>query len=314
MKNHSALFSVLPLVAAISLSAQAASHNKLVYIDEYDTNGDRAVSLREFDVIRAARFAYTDADGNGIVNEAEYVTEYQTRLNAKLGEERIGHIKQAFIRFGSLDEDDDKKITRTEMNASGERSFSRFDENKDGVINDKDTATTEFESEGTELTEEEEERLLNRQLASAKRLLSIPSTHSRHGMMRKYDTNKDGVITRKEFYTLREQSFTFTDTNKDGWLSDAEYIAEYAGRVDRNIAETREKQIKQTYVRFGVLDKNKNGEMTFGEYQSSGHNTFTRWDTDKDGYVSIDDPDPLPADERPGDAIAQQQRINRPVY
>ncbi|MEI8705769.1 hypothetical protein [Pseudoalteromonas sp. B62] len=32
--------------------------------------------------------------------------------------------------------------------------------------------------------------------------------------------------------------------------------------------------------------------MTFAEYQLSGHRSFTRWDTDKDGIVNNLDPAP----------------------
>ncbi|MFC2547596.1 MAG: hypothetical protein ACFNX4_12265 [Actinomyces oris] len=34
-----------------------------------------------------------------------------------------------------------------------------------------------------------------------------------------YDANRDGVVTRDEYDTLRKERFVAADTNKDGWLS-----------------------------------------------------------------------------------------------
>lgn len=297
MKNSAFRLSVFTVFVLLSNAAISASHNKLVYIDEYDSNGDFAVSQREFDVVRVARFSYTDTDNNGTVNEAEYVAEYMARLNTQMGEERIGSIKQALIRFDSLDSDDNRQVTWEEISASGDSTFNHFDENKDGVINDKDSIASEFSSnKNKELSDEEQQKQRDRELAAARRALQMTSTHNRHGMMQKYDTDKDGVITHDDFVAYRKNNFQESDTNHDGWLSKEEYINEYTARVDEVVAETRSKQYQQTFVRFKALDKDENGEMSFAEYQQSGHNSFTRWDTDKDGYVSMDDPEPESAE------------------
>jgi hypothetical protein len=55
--------------------------------------------------------------------------------------------------------------------------------------------------------------------------------------------------------------------------------------------------VEQAYTRFGALDGNDDKDMTFTEYQTSGHRTFTRWDTDGNGYVTLEEAEPVPEEE-----------------
>ncbi|AQR74322.1 hypothetical protein [Sphingomonas sp. LM7] len=62
------------------------------------------------------------------------------------------------------------------------------------------------------------------------------------------------------------------DGNCDGGISKDEYVGEYAARLDKQLAassrteearrEERTRQIRQTHVRFGVLDTDKDGVIT----------------------------------------------------
>ena len=85
-----------------------------------------------------------------------------------------------------------------------------------------------------------------------------------------------------------------TDEDNNAWVSQDEYLFEYQNRMDKQIAKTRRAAIKQTNVRFGVLDKNKDGQITPEEYQLSGDRSFNRWDSDKNNIVSMSELLPEP--------------------
>lgn len=114
-----------------------------------------------------------------------------------------------------------------------------------------------------------------------------------------YDMNNDGVVTREEFDAVRLDRFRRGDTNGDGWLSEAEYVAEFEARLKQQYAaegkkpdEFYERAMKQAYVRFGIVDADKNGQYTLEEDRAIGERAFTSSDTNKDGVLSKDDPEP----------------------
>jgi len=53
--------------------------------------------------------------------------------------------------------------------------------------------------------------------------------------------------------------------------------------------EERQRQIRQTHVRFGVLDKDKDAKMVQAEYDASGARAFAEQDDDKNGIVTAAD-------------------------
>lgn len=292
-----------PVLAADNQYAQQ------IYIDKYDQNNDGKVTAAEFQAARRASFDLTDEDRSGDVDESEYVQEYANRLDRKIASERKAHIKQTHIRFNSLDKDENKQIEWTEYQASGEYSFNRYDTNKDDVINDADAApknTWEQSPNGVngaedkpdeDKTKASKQRLSSQEREKIKkknsqRVIYMPTTHNLKGMLDKYDSNEDGVITKEEFTAVRRGDFDKTDDNGDGWLSEDEYVLEYVNRLDSKIETMRKKQLKQAVIRFDVLDKNENKAMTFEEYQISGMKSFARYDGNKDGVVSAADPKP----------------------
>ncbi|MFN3514790.1 MAG: hypothetical protein ACK41C_17225 [Phenylobacterium sp.] len=139
----------LPLAAtaallALAASAQAAPHGQAAFIADYDLDGDGKVTAAEFRTVRNQRFAATDLDKDGGLTEAEYVGEYQARLETQLAasdetaerkaEERVRQIRQAHVRFGVLDKNKDGRIDAEEFAASGLRAFAEQDGDKDGTI------------------------------------------------------------------------------------------------------------------------------------------------------------------------------------
>lgn len=140
-------------------------------------------------------------------------------------------------------------------------------------------------------------------IAAAATLLTaspaLAAPHEGSAFIEDYDANKDGEVTRAEFDAGRVQRFQATDTNKDGWVSEDEYLAEYSARLEQQLAasdapeekkvEERQRQIRQTHVRFGVLDRDKDGKMTQAEFDVSGARAFAEQDDDKDGKVTAAD-------------------------
>lgn len=140
----------LPLAMTAALlalgvsQAHAAPHEHSAFIVDYDLDKDGKVTVEEFNTVRAQRYAATDANQDGGVDEAEYVEEYRVRLEAQLAasdesaerkeEQRVRQIRQTHVRFGVLDKDKDGKISQAEYDASGQRAFAEQDGDGDGVI------------------------------------------------------------------------------------------------------------------------------------------------------------------------------------
>lgn len=118
----------------------AGGHEKINFLDFYDVNGDAVVTEAEFSGQRTSDYKRIDADGNGSVNDVEYVGEFTVRLDRQLAAQREGQVKQGHSRFKVLDKNKDGQITADEFEATGKNLFAAFDSNKDGVVDEKDKA------------------------------------------------------------------------------------------------------------------------------------------------------------------------------
>lgn len=133
-----------------TLAAPAlAQHDRGAFVTAFDADRDGRLTRAEYDSGRAARFAATDADRDGALSETEYVGEYTARLERELAassdpedrktEERQRQTRQAHVRFGVLDADRDKRISRAEYDRVGTRSFDEQDSDHDGTVTTADT-------------------------------------------------------------------------------------------------------------------------------------------------------------------------------
>ena len=277
------------------------------FIDTHDHDEDLRVSSIEFEQSRRDRFDITDTDDDGVVDEQEYMFEWEDRMDAQLEKDRQGRVKQAYVRFDAMDRDDDKEMSWDEYAASGDRVFTAWDTNDDQVI-DADDPPRKYNhtsKSDDELTEDERQKRRDRQIAAARSMLKMPSTHDREGMMTRYDRNGDGRIERSEFDGKRRADYDATDFNNDGTLVADEYVGEFEDRMDTTIESFRVDSIRQSKRRFEALDDSGDGVMTFAEYQDSGHGIFARYDVTGDGYIGDDDPMPLPRDETQGQQVAK---------
>lgn len=242
------------------------------FIAQYDDNGDGRVAWSEFDAARRARFNATDANGDGVVDEEEYVEEFKDRSRQAMEQERQAQVQQTRVRFAALDANKDGQVSRAEFDASGARVLADIQAlvNSAGVDAAPGPARRAADAPGDGTR------------------LGMPSSHSRAGLLELYDADGDGRISQAEFERAREAQFRRTDANGNGVLDQDEYVAEFEDRMDRHIAAAVADD-KQTHVRFGVLDANKDGRMTFEEYQVSGRRTFDRVDRNHDGSVDAAD-------------------------
>jgi hypothetical protein len=133
--------------------------------------------------------------------------------------------------------------------------------------------------------------------------------HENIAFVKEYDLNGDGQVSLAEFKAKRWVIFLTTDFDSNGTLSQAEYVGEFEARLMKDLSaesdysrrkEEYQRQMNQAVVRFGVLDTNKDGAMTYEEYLASGLKMFERHDRDKDGFVGDKDRAILEKEEKAG--------------
>lgn len=128
--------------------------------------------------------------------------------------------------------------------------------------------------------------------------------HGIEAFLGSYDSNRDGQVTRAEFDAVRLQRFKAADTNGDGVLTEAEYVAEFEGRLKRQYFDegrqpdqAYENSLKQAHVRFSIVNRARDGRFTPAEDAAIADRTFKGLDTNNDGTVARNDP-PRPAPAR----------------
>lgn len=293
MKIFSTIRAAIAIIL-ISPLAIAAPHSASGIILTYDQDNNQSLSLEEFVDARRQRFAATDLNHNGTIEEDEYVYEWEGKMTIRMQADRKASVKQTHVRFNAIDKDEDGFISKAEMDAVGARGFAMMDQNEDGLILADDPEPVR---EGSSTDDKPELR--------QRPMLRMPTTHNIKGFMDLYDTNGDGSVDKAEFQAVRDEQFARTDENGDGRLTEQEYVLEFEDRLDAQYERTYEAQVKQTYVRFEVLDLDEDGHMSFNEYMQSGFRAFSRYDTTGDGFITVDDP--APQRERPAAPVADTQ-------
>jgi hypothetical protein len=138
---------------------------------------------------------------------------------------------------------------------------------------------------------------------------AMAAPHENIAFIKEYDLNGDGQVSLPEFKAKRWVIFLTTDFDNNGTLNEAEYVGEFEARLMKDLSaegdyarrkEDYQRQMKQAVVRFGVLDTNKDGAMTYEEYLASGLKMFERHDRDKDGFVGEKDRAILEKEEKAG--------------
>lgn len=267
------LLLVLPFAATAQQAAPkpAIAPSVASFLEQFDAAGTGSVNWEQFVAFRKQRFAQTDENGDGVVNEDEYVNEYLARLDVQLEKARSGHVQQTRTRFNALDTDKDGFISRAEFDATGERTWTGYR---------KLLAEGEAKPPAAAMRSRDP--------------LRMPTSHNLAGMKEIYDRNGDGNVDRAEFDQVRAEMFAASDRSGNGKANFEDYLAEFEDRLDRRAASVRESSGQQARVRFKALDTDKDGRMTFDEYQVSGKRLFERADSNGDGVVDARDPEPAP--------------------
>lgn len=117
------------------------------------------------------------------------------------------------------------------------------------------------------------------------------ASHDLATFVGEYDLDSDGKVSMEEFLKERDRRFASTDVDHGGGISKEEYLSEFRARLmyAKPDPEKIAAQMKQTEVRFGVLDVNKDGHISQAEFQHSGWSMFNEHDYNRDGAVSMAD-------------------------
>ncbi len=103
-------------------------------------------------------------------------------------------------------------------------------------------------------------------------------------LMARVDTSKDGTVTYQEMEEFQKQRFSTADANRDGNLSQDEFLtAESRDQVRREVRESRMKSM------FSKLDQDGDGTLTQAESLQMATERFKWLDANGDGKITQDE-------------------------
>lgn len=105
-------------------------------LEQFDTNGDGAISQDEIDAVRAGELAEYDTNGDGTLSLEEYQAYWMARFYERMVD-----------AFQRLDANGDGEITAEEFNAGLANIVARLDRNGDGVLNADDREAVQMRIE-----------------------------------------------------------------------------------------------------------------------------------------------------------------------
>lgn len=275
---------------ANATAATDIENEKYRWLAQYDNNQDYVIGVEEIYNARASLFNAADNNHDGLVNIGEYQQLFDSKVQEKIDYDRKQSIKQTHVRFNAMDKDDNELMSHEEYMKTAKRSFDFFDTNEDGLITLDDKKPTFTSSKKSTLTAEEKaERKRKRQMRNATRVVRMPTTHSKSGMLTKYDLNNDKKITWVEYKQKRDLDFSRIDEDGNNELTNDEYVAEFEDRLDTQIEKVKIAELAKSTPLFSKLDKNGDQQVTVAEFQLYALVNFAYFDTDNNGKVSFEE-------------------------
>ncbi|MBU2891829.1 EF-hand domain-containing protein [Colwellia sp. D2M02] len=275
------------------LSATAATdieNEKYRWLAQYDSNQDYTIDVEELYSSRATLFEQADKNQDKVIDANEHQQFFERNLQEKIDYDRKQSIKQTHVRFNAMDKNDNNLMSYDEYMATAKRSFDFYDTDKSGIITLDDKKPTFTSTKKSTLTDAEKaEKKRKRQMRNATRVVRMPTTHSKSGMLVKYDLNDDQQITWAEYQQKRNLDFARADENGDKDLTNDEYVAEFEDRLDTQIAKIKAAELNKNTPLFASLDKNNNQQISVAEFQLNALVNFTYFDTDNNGQVSFEE-------------------------
>ncbi len=121
------------LGALAQTSGTGAVEQRAFRFELVDWDGDGVISADEAARRHEEVFTLIDADADGALTLAEYLSVRFGR-GAEGGANREEMDKHKSVRFESMDADDDKRVRKTEFMAAGEKQHGAADTNGDGKV------------------------------------------------------------------------------------------------------------------------------------------------------------------------------------
>ncbi|MEE2000813.1 EF-hand domain-containing protein [Alkalimonas sp. MEB108] len=121
-----------------------------------------------------------------------------------------------------------------------------------------------------------------------------PLADQRYRFIDRFAADEQNQVSRQDFLSAWQQRFDALASFADGKISEEVFVAFEMTELEQQLLNAREAHIRQTLNRFNALDRDKDGTISWEEYQASGQRIFNRFDTMEAGVVSVGDPEPAP--------------------
>ena len=180
---------------------------------------------------------------NKKVDVEQFVQYEQDRLVTLLKQRREMSLKQAHVRFNILDNNKDQKMTLSEFQESGIKTFESFDKNKDGILDQQDIQLAGNFSE-------------THDGFRIKLPISMPMPSNVTEFIQQYGQGKD-YVTLGDYFSARDKQYFSTDTNADRVVTEQEYVNEFTQRFDQNSASGKEKMKALSIAQFDLIAQGK---------------------------------------------------------